>query len=1023
MLTVVPNDRHHLEGKYMPRSLIAILLAVSLAVVPKDGARAQNMDRAVGAVLGAIIGGAVREHQRSRPQQPRGSTPAISTAQRQETRELQAALNFFEFNAGSVDGVMGPNTRRAIRSFQRHLGFRVTGRLDEEQRAFLLDCHRRAERTSAQSVETRILRHDGPQALLLHYHSEAQGSAIALELPDRAEPAAVTQTREDLPPLRMDGAARSREAYACLRQNRRADFRACLEDAGESEATIAAAMALTGDGSPTLLTNYFAIGPVDVAQTETLQAGSGTFFGLVRDNREFLSAESLFEPMLVHDRASRSLQRRHPQAAALNAAVVSGHRYMANATQRFVLTAPITDGCRGCDLIATAIGYVDFRHGRLVDSGTIGWLPLVDARRGLYGPALLNELRRGNVAALQAALNLRGYVAGAMDSAMGPNTRRALHAFQQDHCQRRGENWRQHTAEMLAGTGEWDEALTHIAACGPPPALPSPSQTYLSGEYYPGVPLPLREGIYASEARYCDPDSPDRRDIGDAFSTVLRPYERNIFSYYEAYCGVRDFRQVGEEVEVSRFCEAEGYYERSISRLRIHDETSFSDQSGASGEAAPRFTHCDILTDGEGADAAALPGNTDTHWSAQYEPDALLGPGGSGLGIIVDEAGDVTWSGTRLFAHRPTGTEQAQVAVFRSPDGRHLAVFDVRPGGEAVQLAVVGTSPEASDIITDVLPAANVARQETERNHYWLVPAVAWSPSGDRMAMRVHARFSEDGGGAEEKFALLRIAQLRLAVADIEMSATGPHMIDLGRIHQDGDRIEIPRIERDCDRDCAVSGVGSLSIEYLDRVAFEVRSAQTEQIERETVLQDDRIDSVYSDLHLERNCTLIGRAHEYSAQLRCEGVAGHEVLLTDAHHRFFLRYQRQDADASSAIEPTSGWVTPAMTSFSGFNHVGDVVEWRRAETRGEMAPFATIQRWFVSSGTGAEHQVLVVSTVAREPDDESCMVGYVDASATSQANQVARQIADERAREFDCGEDEVQPYGTITDQTPHPMGS
>ncbi len=45
-------------------------------------------------------------------------------------RAVQAALAWRGYYSGRIDGVMGPETRSAIRSFQAHQGLPVTGQID-----------------------------------------------------------------------------------------------------------------------------------------------------------------------------------------------------------------------------------------------------------------------------------------------------------------------------------------------------------------------------------------------------------------------------------------------------------------------------------------------------------------------------------------------------------------------------------------------------------------------------------------------------------------------------------------------------------------------------------------------------------------------------------------------------------------------------------------------------------------------------------------------------------------------------
>ncbi|MDO9501340.1 peptidoglycan-binding protein [Falsiroseomonas sp.] len=59
------------------------------------------------------------------------NTSGGSTASSASTRDVQRALNDRGFNAGGVDGIMGPRTRGALREFQRANGLTATGRADQ----------------------------------------------------------------------------------------------------------------------------------------------------------------------------------------------------------------------------------------------------------------------------------------------------------------------------------------------------------------------------------------------------------------------------------------------------------------------------------------------------------------------------------------------------------------------------------------------------------------------------------------------------------------------------------------------------------------------------------------------------------------------------------------------------------------------------------------------------------------------------------------------------------------------------
>ena len=49
--------------------------------------------------------------------------------------------------------------------------------------------------------------------------------------------------------------------------------------------------------------------------------------------------------------------------------------------------------------------------------------------------------------------------------------------------------------------------------------------------------------------------------------------------------------------------------------------------------------------------------------------------------------------------------------------------------------------------------------------------------------------------------------------------------------------------------------------------------------------------------------------------------------------------------------------------------------------------------------------------VSRLPPGEVCPVAYVDAAANPNADELARQAADEVARGFTCGKDQVKVIG------------
>jgi hypothetical protein len=96
------------------------------------------------------------------------------------------------------------------------------------------------------------------------------------------------------------------------------------------------------------------------------------------------------------------------------------------------------------------------------------------------------------------------------------------------------------------------------------------------------------------------------------------------------------------------------------------------------------------------------------------------------------------------------------------------------------------------------------------------------------------------------------------------------------------------------------------------------------------------------------------------------------------------------------------------------------VEWRIEKTDGKARPFATILRWNVvtpddrEKATGPIKSTGRVLVVTRLGPGGTCHVGYVDAKANPDANELARKIADEKARTFKCGKDKAIVSGKVS---------
>lgn len=155
-----------------------------------------------------------------------------------------------------------------------------------------------------------------------------------------------------------------------------------------------------------------------------------------------------------------------------------------------------------------------------------------------------------------------------------------------------------------------------------------------------------------------------------------------------------------------------------------------------------------------------------------------------------------------------------------------------------------------------------------------------------------------------------------------------------------------------------------------------------------------------------KDCRQIGKPSELDGSTTrvCPGKNGLIVLIAEDDLREIVSVGRNRKAA--AEEPA------AKVWFAPFNSSEATVEWRRAGTK----PFAMIQRWHIADSTDPDKQgrpnTKAMLVVTRLPPGPVCHVAYVDAIANPTANELARKAADDFARSFTCGKDEVKIVGT-----------
>jgi hypothetical protein len=173
-------------------------------------------------------------------------------------------------------------------------------------------------------------------------------------------------------------------------------------------------------------------------------------------------------------------------------------------------------------------------------------------------------------------------------------------------------------------------------------------------------------------------------------------------------------------------------------------------------------------------------------------------------------------------------------------------------------------------------------------------------------------------------------------------------------------------------------------------------------------------ESAYTDRNLDACKTIAQEDEGPSITLQCAGYKDLSVYFKEG-----------DLRQSQAYGPIGKpYLDEAFETFGPFNHTGAKIEWRLGA---DGTPIAAIARWFVADpeqtdGVDTRYgQILVVSTIATTKNPKSCIVGYVDALENNDANTLAREIADEKARGFICGTSQPEWRGKQGKFSEQPM--
>ena len=157
--------------------------------------------------------------------------------------------------------------------------------------------------------------------------------------------------------------------------------------------------------------------------------------------------------------------------------------------------------------------------------------------------------------------------------------------------------------------------------------------------------------------------------------------------------------------------------------------------------------------------------------------------------------------------------------------------------------------------------------------------------------------------------------------------------------------------------------------------------------------------SEYTDMNANQ-CTTLD-SDEMGMVSVCPGLRGYPMMVAEGDLRMFVSFGLNPG-AEKAAEQT----------LPPFNRLGARMEWLLDAEDFTAPPVATILRWYTQrEQADPEGQVLVVTQLKA---GATCHIAYVDALANKNANELARQAAEELAGNFDCEGTMPQIYGEFT---------
>lgn len=185
--------RMHFRDKTFTRALTGAVVATMTLSAPLSAQA--DAGSFIGGVVGGIIGGAIGSaatKERTVVRERVVTRPSVNTYEREQNRNVQNALNYFGFPAGTPDGVMGRRSRSAISDYQATMGFPVTGYIADYERDFLLSAFARAQSNTMQAAQLAA-QYGGQRGILIAYRGNQSTGAVMNVQPMIPQPQVIVQ--------------------------------------------------------------------------------------------------------------------------------------------------------------------------------------------------------------------------------------------------------------------------------------------------------------------------------------------------------------------------------------------------------------------------------------------------------------------------------------------------------------------------------------------------------------------------------------------------------------------------------------------------------------------------------------------------------------------------------------------------------------------------------------------------------------------------------------------------------------